>query len=118
MLEFYRTAIHIHNRYDTLKNGSLKFLGCGYQFVSYGRFSYNDQFVVAVNSGDEPIPVEIPVWETGITRNVNTDMTEILVTDADGFSTEPKKRLVTGGILTLDLRPHEAVLLYHKGRAE
>ena len=39
MLEFYRAAIHMHNRYDTLRQGSLKFLGCGYQYISYGRFS-------------------------------------------------------------------------------
>ena len=118
MLEFYRAAIHMHNRYDTLRQGSLKFLGCGYQYISYGRFSDKEQFVVVANSGDEEIPIELPVWETGITRNVNTDMVELLVTDADGFSTEPKKRLVTGGILTLDLRPHEAVVLYHKGSGE
>ncbi|MDO4804544.1 MAG: glycoside hydrolase family 13 protein [Lachnospiraceae bacterium] len=118
MLEFYQAAIQMHKEHKTLRNGSLKFLGCGYQYISYGRFSDKDQFVIVANSGYEPVPVELPVWETGITRNANVEMVEIFVTDADGFSTEPKKRLVTGGVLTLDLRPHEAVVLYHAGVGE
>lgn len=106
----------MHKSSEAFREGSIKSLGVGYHFISYGRFTDKEQFVIAVNSGEDPIPIEVPVWETGITQTVNTEMEEILVTDRDGFSVERTKRLVTGGILTLDLRPYEAVVLKHSGK--
>ena len=116
LLAFYREAIRLHKSSEAFREGSIKSLGVGYHFISYGRFTDKEQFVIAVNSGEDPIPIEVPVWETGITQTVNTEMEEILVTDRDGFAVERTKRLVTGGILTLDLRPYEAVVLKHSGK--
>ncbi|HUM83020.1 MAG TPA: glycoside hydrolase family 13 protein [Lachnospiraceae bacterium] len=112
MLSFYKTAIRVHKRYSVLKTGSLKELGSGYHFVSYGRFTEYEQAVIAVNGGDETVPVEIPVWEAGISREGSVEMKEILRTDSGGFSEGGEIRTASGGILILDLLPHEAVVLY------
>ncbi|MCR5295688.1 MAG: glycoside hydrolase family 13 protein [Lachnospiraceae bacterium] len=114
LLDFYKKAIALHKSSEVFREGSIKSLGVGYQTISYGRFNAREQFVVAVNAGEDPIPVEIPVWETGITQNSNVYMEEVLVTDREGYSAVPRKRLVTGGILTLDLRPFEAVVLHYE----
>ena len=113
ILSFYKEAIKLHKSSRVFREGSIKSLCAAYQTIAYGRFDENEQFIVAVNAGEDPIPVEIPVWETGITQNENIYIEEVLVTDRDGYSTERRKRLVTGGILTLDLRPFEAVVLHH-----
>jgi alpha-glucosidase len=113
ILSFYKEAIKLHKSSRVFREGSIKSLCAAYQTIAYGRFDENEQFIVAVNAGEDPIPVEIPVWETGITQNENIYIEEALVTDRDGYSTERRKRLVTGGILTLDLRPFEAVVLHH-----
>lgn len=114
LLEFYRLAIHLHRDYETLRTGSIKDLCSGYHSVVYGRFSDSEQFVIAVNSGDDPIALEIPVWETGITRTGETQMTELLMTSSDGYGTDPVAHDVIAGILTLDMKPHEAVVLHRK----
>jgi hypothetical protein len=56
-------------------------------------------------------PVELPVWETGISRSGCMEMEELLVTDKRGYSSSGERREVHNGILTLDLRPYEAVVL-------
>ncbi|MDO4619652.1 MAG: glycoside hydrolase family 13 protein [Lachnospiraceae bacterium] len=112
LLAFYKLAIALHRKYETLKEGSTKDLCSGYHSVVYGRFSDEEQFVVAVNSGSTPIALEIPVWETGVPRTTSTEMTELLMTWKEGYSTEPVKHEVVAGILTLDLKAHEAVVLY------
>lgn len=111
LMQFYRKAIALHKRYRVFTEGSVKDLCSGYHSVVYGRFSRTEQFVIAVNSGSDPIALEIPVWETGVTRTKNTTMTELLKTWQDGFSDEPVVHDVIAGILTLDLAPFEAVVL-------
>ena len=114
LLEFYKRAIRIHKEYRTLTDGSYKDLGSGQQKVIYGRFSDRDQFVIAVNSSSDHLPVEIPVWETGVTRVKNTKMKELLRTSSDGWSERTVEHDVIAGILTLELKPHGAVVLYRK----
>ncbi|MCH4038710.1 MAG: glycoside hydrolase family 13 protein [Lachnospiraceae bacterium] len=112
MLDFYKRAIRLHKKYKTFSEGSTKDLCSGYHSVVYGRFSDEEQFVIAVNSGEQPIALEIPVWETGVTRTSNTKMTQLLTTWKDGVSEEPVEHDVIAGILTLDMRAYEAVVLY------
>ena len=114
LMEFYRRAIALHKQYRVFAEGSIKDLGSGYHSVVYGRFSDEEQIVVAVNSDLSPIALEIPVWETGVPRICNDEMTEILMTWEEGWSDEPVRHEVTAGILTLDLKPHEAVVLWRK----
>ncbi len=116
MLRFYRRAIRLHKAYGILTDGSIKDLGSGYHSVVYGRFSDDEQIVVAVNSGEDPIALEIPVWETGVPRAEDTVMHELLATWAEGYSDEPVRHEVDKGYLTVDLRPYETKVLYRNGK--
>ena len=113
LLAFYRMAIRMHKSYRTFSEGSIKDLCSGYHSVVYGRFTDKEQFIVAINSHDTPIALEIPAWETGVRRTENTTMTQILMTCRDRFSDKPVEHEVIAGILTLDLMPFEAVVLRH-----
>ena len=112
ILDFYRKAIALHKRFEGLREGSYKDLSSGYHSVVYGRFTDEEQFVIAVNAGDQRIALEIPVWETGVPRSINTEMVELLSTWNEGYTEEAAYHEVIAGILTLDLLPHEAVVLY------
>ena len=114
LLDFYKKAIWMHRSYRTLCDGSIKDLSSGYHNIAYGRFSDEDQFVIAVNSGENPIALEIPVWELGVPRSQNCYMKELLKTWKDGYTEDGETHEVVGGILMLDLLPYEAVVLYRK----
>ena len=114
LILFYTEAIRLHHRIGALSTGSLKEIGGGYHYISYGRFTEDEQIVVAVNSGEDPIAVEIPCWEIGVPKDCDSEMTRILKTDEDGFTSEEETCPVQGGIMTLDMTPFEAIVLYRK----
>jgi alpha-glucosidase len=114
LLDFYKKAIWMHRSYRTLSDGSIKDLASGYHNIVFGRFSDEEQFVIAVNSGEAPIALEIPVWEIGVPRTQNCYMKELLKSWQDGYIEDGETHEVIGGILTLDLLPFEAVVLYRK----
>ena len=74
LLNFYKMAIALHRRYDVLKTGSVKFLLEEYNLIAYGRFSNDEQMVVVINNNNENVTVDIPVWETGISRTKDSVM--------------------------------------------
>ena len=112
LLEFYRKAIHLHKSHPAFTDGSYKDLCSGYHSVVYGRFTTDEQYVIAVNSGADPIALEIPVWEIGVPRDLPTSMEELMRTWKGGFDEALIPHEVTGGVMTLDLLPYEAVVLY------
>ncbi len=114
LLEFYKQAIALHKKYRTLTTGSLKDLKSGYHSVIYGRFTEEEQFVIAVNSAAEPTALEIPAWEIGLPRTETVEMEELLSTWSDGYESSGRILEVKAGILNLTLRPHEAVIFRRK----
>ena len=115
LLLFYKKAIAVHKRYSAFAEGSILDLGSGPQKVVYGRFTDEEQFVIAVNSAGESIKVDVPVWLTGVPRTSRTWMEMLLTTWQDGWSCEPGKAFdVTGGIMEIELRPNEAIVLHHR----
>ena len=111
LIKFYKTAIRMHKGSRALREGSYKDLGSGQNLVAYGRFTNREQIVVVVNSSTESIIAEIPVWETGVPRNRNTIMRELLRTNEQGYASKLTAHDVTAGILTIELSAHEAVVL-------
>ena len=115
MVDFYRKAIALHKAYPVLTDGSYKDLGSGKNRVLYGRFSRDEQFVVAVNSDSQPLKVEIPVWETGVERKSSIRMRRLLATWADGYTDEEEEFEVRAGLLKIELRANEAAVFYSGG---
>lgn len=110
ILDFYKMAITLHKSHKVFTDGSYKDLGSGNQLVAYGRFSHDEQYVIAVNSSGSPLCCELPVWETGVERKDLTSMTKILSTWEDGYSGEQSEQEVTAGTMRIELRPYEAAV--------
>lgn len=112
LIAFYKAAIRVHRSSEAFRVGSQILLRCGYNLIAYGRFTEDECFVVLVNPSPDPIPAEdIQVWELGVPQTRNCQMEVILSTHGEGWSLERSLHLVSGGLLTVDLRPFEAVVL-------
>ena len=113
MLCFFREAVLLHSRNRVLRDGSIKLLTGGPGYITYARFTEEAQAIVAVSTSEEEMTVEVPVWEAGLAANENTAFTAVLQTDRDGFSLPGTVWTSEGGVLTLTLKPQEAVVLLH-----
>ena len=99
LLSFYKEAITIRKEHPVLTYGSTVFLKLDYQFLSYGRFSEQEQMVVVVNNGKEPIEVNIPVWRAGVPKEATLE--RLMLTLENGFSLQEKHYQVKEGNLYL-----------------
>ncbi len=109
LLEYHKEIIRIHKDYQAFKTGSILFLHGQYQFISYGRFDEKDKIVVAINSSDQPISVDIPVWRLGLTEE--TRMARLLNTSREGYSMETANYILEHGCLHLDCPPQYGVII-------
>ena len=113
LIDFHKEIIRIHKAYHAMKTGSILFLHGQYQFISYGRFDEQDKFVVAINSGEQPVSVDLPVWRLGLTEA--TRMARLINTGPDGFSLETAMYSVENGILHLNCPPKYGVVIKNLG---
>lgn len=112
LLEFHRAMIGLRKKHPVLRYGSIKFLYGEQDFISYGRFSEQEQIVVAINNSRDTKTVKIPVWEIGIK---NTDTLEQLIeTSPTGFSEENKIHFVYNGKLILKMEKYSAIVMTKK----
>lgn len=109
LLSFYKEVICIRKENPVLTHGSTRFLALDYQFLSYGRFSEQDQIVVAVNNAKEEKEINIPVWEANVPRD--GFMERLMITLENGFSLGRKVYTVKNGILYLKVPPVCSMIL-------
>ena len=113
LIDFHKEIIRVHKDYQAMKTGSILFLHGQYQFISYGRFDEQDKFVIAINSGDQPVSVDLPVWRLGLTEA--TRMARLINTSPDGFSLETAMYNIENGILHLNCPPKYGVVIKNLG---
>lgn len=109
LIEYHKEIIRVHKEYQAMKTGSIMFLHGQYQFISYGRFDEKDKIVVAINSSDQEITVNIPVWRIGLTQEAC--MARLISTDREGFSTETAMYSLENGIIHLTCPPVSGVVM-------
>lgn len=113
LIDFHKEIIRVHKDYQAMKTGSILFLNGQYQFISYGRFDEQDKFVIAINSGDQPVTVDLPVWRLGLTEA--TRMARLINTGPEGFSLETSMYNVENGVLRLNCPPKYGVVIKNLG---
>lgn len=109
LIDFHKEIIRIHKDYQVLKTGSILFLHGQYSFISYGRFDEQDKFVIAINSGEQPVSIDLPVWRLGMTEG--NRMARLINTSQDGFSLETAMYNIENGILHLNCPPKYGVVI-------
>ena len=109
LIDFHKEIIRIHKDYQALKTGSILFLHGQYSFISYGRFDEQDKIVIAINSGEQPVSIDLPVWRLGMTEE--NRMARLINTSQDGFSLETAMYNIENGILHLNCPPKYGVVI-------
>ena len=99
LIQFHKDIIQIHNRYQSLRTGSLKFLMGEYRIIAYGRFNRSEAVCVIINSDYVEKEVKLHVRELGV-RN-NKTMRRVLLTTEEGYTTEESAYMVQNNVLTV-----------------
>lgn len=116
LISFHREIIRIHKTNKEFLTGSLKFVEADYNVIGYGRFTREGQSFVLVNNNDYEITKECSIWYLGIPKECV--LTQLMLTTAEGYSTERKEFPVVAGKVKVTLPPTSAVILRHESRTE
>ncbi|MCR4567458.1 MAG: glycoside hydrolase family 13 protein [Pseudobutyrivibrio sp.] len=108
LIDYTRDMIMIHKHSKAIKEGSFRFLNCGRGFISYARFSANEQIIVLINSSDKEIQVNVPVWIAEVPKNGTLE--RIIMTNEVGYSMLPADINVEGGNLQATLAPYTGIV--------
>jgi len=83
--DVHKSAIALRKKIHCLKTGSIIPLDSGNGYIIYGRFDNTDCAVVAINSGDKEVSVNIPVWRIVGRRSDRMELIYTVGADYDGY---------------------------------
>ena len=112
LIAFHKEMIRIHKENRELITGSGIILHKDYNVLAYGRFIRNNEIIVIVNNNDCDKEIEMRVWITGVLRE--SKLTRLMMTDADGFTTDPEEVDVVNGSIRITLPKTSAIVLKGK----
>lgn len=112
MIDFHKEIIRIHKENKELLTGSLKYVINNYNFLGYGRFDKDGACVILVNNNDYEVTETVTIWQLGVQKE--GIIKQIMLTDADGFSTEEHEIPVVGGKINMTMKATSAVILKFK----
>lgn len=116
LIAFHKEIIRIHKTNREFLTGSLKYVDGDYNVIGYGRFTREGQSLILVNNNDYEITKEWSVWYLGIPKECV--LSRLILTTAEGYSTEAKEYPVISGKVKVVLPPTSAVILRHENRTE
>lgn len=116
LIAFHREIIRIHKAHKEFLTGSLKYVDAEYNVIAYGRFNREGQSVILVNNNDHEITKDVSVWYLGIPKECS--LTCLMLTTAEGYSTEPTQYAVTSGKVRVTLPATSAIILRYENGAE
>ena len=99
MIEFHKNLIRLHNRYESIRTGSLKFLHGEHRMIAYGRFNFDEAVAVIINNDFVDKEIKLHVRELGVHNN--RTMKRIFLTDSDGFHMDEETYMVQNNVLTV-----------------
>lgn len=115
LIAFHKEIIRIHKAHKEFLTGSLKHMASDYNVIGYGRFTREGQSVILVNNNDYEITKELFVWHLGVPKEGT--IRRLLLTTAEGFTTEEEEYPVTSGKVTVTLPPTSAIILRYEDDA-
>ena len=117
LIAFHKEIIRIHKQNPEFLTGSLKSMEADHNVIGYGRFTREEQSVVLINNNGHEITKDISVWYLGTPKECT--MKRLILTTADGFTTEEKEYPVIAGKVQITLPPTSGIILkYASVKAE
>ena len=80
--------------------------------IGYGRFTRQGQSVILINNNDYEITKDLAVWYLGVPKECT--MKQLMLTTAEGYSTEEKEYPVVSGKVTVTLPATSAIILRYE----
>lgn len=111
LLECHRILIGLRRREKALRTGSWLMLYQEKHVLVYGRFTKEEQLIVALNGGEERKETEVPVWRAGVQKDGR--LKRLFCSYENGYSTEYDEYRLENGSLSLNLGAHSAIILKH-----
>ena len=115
LIEFHRRMIAIHKENREFLTGSLKYMEADYNVIGYGRFNRQEQSLVVVNNNHHEVTKEVSVWHLGTPKEGK--MKRLMLTTAEGFTTEEAEYPIIKGRVKVTLPPTSAIVLKHPKKA-
>lgn len=112
LISFHKDIIRIHKTHKEFLTGSLKYMEAEYNVIGYGRFTRQSQSVILINNNDHEITKELSVWYLGIPKECM--IKQLLLTTAEGYTTEDKEYPVISGKVTVTLPATSAIILHYE----
>ena len=109
LISFHKEMIRIHKENRELITGAGMILHKDYNVLAYARFIKNNETIVIVNNNDCDKEIEMRVWITGVARE--SKLTRLMMTDENGYTTEPEEIDVVNGSIKITLPKTSAVVL-------
>ena len=109
MIQFHKDIIGIHNQFQSLRTGSLKFLHGENRLIAYGRFNFDEAVAVIINSDFLDKEVKIHVRSLGVFNN--RTMKRVMLTTEEGYDLEEKMYMVQNNVLTVPV-PKSSASIY------
>lgn len=108
LIKFHQEVIRIHKSRPELRTGSLKPIIGEFNLIAFGRFSDTSRTLTVVNNNDHEVTKKLEVWPLGVPKEAT--MTRVMLTDENGFTSEPAEYKVTGGRLEITLGKTSAAI--------
>lgn len=112
LIEFHKEMIKIHKKSKALRIGSLKLLHGEYGIISYGRFTKEEKYVIAINNLEEEKEIAIPVWQIGMLNG--ECMEQCMLSTEKMYTTEPITYSVCSKDLLIKMPPISGIVLKKK----
>ena len=109
LIQFHKDIIKIHNEFQSLRTGSLKFLHGENRLIAYGRFNFDEAVAVIINSDFLDKEVKIHVRSLGVFNN--RTMKRVMLTTEEGYDLEEKMFMVQNNVLTVPV-PKSSASIY------
>ncbi|MCM1154810.1 MAG: glycoside hydrolase family 13 protein [Roseburia sp.] len=111
LIEFHKEIIKIHKQNQEFLTGSLKYMEADHNVIGYGRFTKEAQSVILVNNNDHEITKDVSVWYLGTPKECM--MKQLMLTSAEGFTTETREYPVIAGKVHITLPPTSGIILQY-----
>lgn len=115
LINFHKDIIKIHKAHKEFLTGSLKYMEAEYNVIGYGRFTRQAQSVILINNNDHEITKDLSVWYLGIPKECM--IKQLLLTTADGYTTQEQEYPVISGKVTVTLPATSAIILHYENHA-
>ena len=112
LIDYYRDLAYLRRFHEPLRTGSIMFLSCGTNLVSYARFNEKEKLVIAINVGGSDMEDDIEVWKAGIPKNCT--VISVFDTMENGYSIMPVEYDVKDGWLHIKLYKYGGIVLQYE----